>query len=216
MEKMEKIVIQATRRTVTGKKVGALRRAGKLPGVLYGHQTESTPILMELRDASRVLAHASSSQLITVNLDGKEFATLVREKQRDFIKGTLLHVDFQVVSLTEKIRTTVGIELAGSSPAVKDYNGVVVQELDEVEVEALPQDLPEKFVVDISGLTKIGDAVYVRDLSIPSGIEILNEPDEVVVIITGAAPEISEEEVAEEIAEPEVIERGKKEEEIED
>lgn len=216
MEKMEKIVIQATRRTVTGKKVGALRRAGKLPGVLYGHQTESTPILMELRDASRVLAHASSSQLITVNLDGKEFATLVREKQRDFIKGTLLHVDFQVVSLTEKIRTTVGIELAGSSPAVKDYNGVVVQELDEVEVEALPQDLPEKFVVDISGLTKIGDAVYVRDLSIPSGIEILNEPDEVVVIITGAAPEISEEEMAEEIAEPEVIERGKKEEEIED
>lgn len=216
MEKMEKIVIQATRRTVTGKKVGALRRAGKLPGVLYGHQTESTPILMELRDASRVLAHASSSQLITVNLDGKEFATLVREKQRDFIKGTLLHVDFQVVSLTEKIRTTVGIELAGSSPAVKDYNGVVVHELDEVEVEALPQDLPEKFVVDISGLTKIGDAVYVRDLSIPSGIEILNEPDEVVVIVTGAAPEISEEEMAEEIAEPEVIERGKKEEEIED
>lgn len=214
---MEKLVIQATRRSVTGKKVGALRRDGKLPGVLYGYQTESTPILMELREASRVLAHASSSQLITINLDGKEFATLVREKQRDFIKGTLLHVDFQVVSLTEKIRTSVGIELAGTSPAVKDYNGVVVQELDEVEVEALPQDLPDKFVVDISGLTKIGDAVFVRDLSVPSSIQILNEPEEVVVIITGAAPEISEEEVSEEISEPEVIERGKKEEEeIED
>lgn len=214
---MEKLVIQATRRSVTGKKVGALRRDGKLPGVLYGYQIESTPILMELREASRVLAHASSSQLITINLDGKEFATLVREKQRDFIKGTLLHVDFQVVSLTEKIRTSVGIELAGTSPAVKDYNGVVVQELDEVEVEALPQDLPDKFVVDISGLTKIGDAVFVRDLSVPSSIQILNEPEEVVVIITGAAPEISEEEVSEEISEPEVIERGKKEEEeIED
>lgn len=209
---MEKIVIQATRRTVTGKKVGALRRAGKLPGVLYGHQIESTPILMELREASRVLAHASPSQLITVNLDGKEFATLVREKQRDFIKGTLLHVDFQVVSLTEKIRTTVAIELSGTSPAVKDYNGVVVQELDEIEVEALPQDLPDKFVVDISGLTKIGDAIYVRDLNIPAGIEVINEPNEVVVIITGAAPEI-EEETTEEISEPEVIERGKKEEE---
>lgn len=214
---MEKLVIQATRRSVTGKKVGALRRDGKLPGVLYGYQIESTPILMELREASRVLAHASSSQLITINLDGKEFATLVREKQRDFIKGTLLHVDFQVVSLTEKIRTSVGIELSGTSPAVKDYNGVVVQELDEVEVEALPQDLPDKFVVGISGLTKIGDAVFVRDLNVPSSIEILNEPDEVVVIITGAAPEISEEEVTEEISEPEVIERGKKEEEeIED
>ena len=214
---MEKLLIQATRRSVTGKKVGALRRDGKLPGVLYGYQIESTPILMELREASRVLAHASSSQLITINLDGKEFATLVREKQRDFIKGTLLHVDFQVVSLTEKIRTSVGIELSGTSPAVKDYNGVVVQELNEVEVEALPQDLPDKFVVDISGLTKIGDAVFVRDLNVPSSIEIFNEPDEVVVIITGAAPEISEEEVTEEISEPEVIERGKKEEEeIED
>lgn len=215
--KMEKLVIQATRRSVTGKKVGALRRDGKLPGILYGYQIDSTPILMELREASRVLAHASSSQLITINLDGKEFATLVREKQRDFIKGTLLHVDFQVVSLTEKIRTSVGIELSGTSPAVKDFNGVIVQELDEVEVEALPQDLPDKFVVDISGLTKIGDAVFVRDLNVPSGIEILNEPDEVVVIVTGAAPEISEEEISEEISEPEVIERGKKEEEeIED
>ncbi len=214
---MEKIVINATRRTVTGKKVGALRRAGKLPGVLYGYQTESTPILMDLRDSSRVLAHASSSQLITINLDGKEYATLVREKQRDFIKGNFLHVDFQVVSLTEKIRTSVGIELTGTSPAVKDYNGVIVQELDEVEVEALPQDLPEKFTVDISRLTKIGDAIYVRDLNIPSGIDIQNEPDEVVVIVTGAAPEISEEEMIEEISEPEVIERGKKEEEeIED
>ncbi len=214
---MEKIVINATRRTVTGKKVGALRRAGKLPGVLYGYQTESTPILIDLRDASRVLAHASSSQLITINLDGKEYATLVREKQRDFIKGNFLHVDFQVVSLTEKIRTSVGIELTGTSPAVKDYNGVIVQELDEVEVEALPQDLPEKFTVDISRLAKIGDAIYVRDLNIPSGIDIQNEPDEVVVIVTGAAPEISEEEMVEEISEPEVIERGKKEEEeIED
>ncbi|GAP10740.1 ribosomal protein L25, Ctc-form [Bellilinea caldifistulae] len=215
---MEKLVIQATRRSVTGKKVGALRREGKLPGVLYGYQTESTPILMELRDASRVLAHASSSQLITINLDGKEFATLVREKQRDFIKGTLLHVDFQVVSLTEKIRTNVGIELSGTSPAVKDYNGVIVQELDEIEVEALPQELPDKFVVDISGLAKIGDAIFVRDLTVPSSVEILNDPNEVIVIVTGAAPEISEEEeTAEEISEPEVIERGKKEEvDIED
>ncbi|MEW6502901.1 MAG: 50S ribosomal protein L25 [Chloroflexota bacterium] len=210
---MEKLVIQATRRTVTGKKVGALRREGKLPGVLYGYQTESTPILMELRDASRILAHASSSQLITINLDGKEFATLVREKQRDFIKGTLLHVDFQVVSLTEKIRTNVGIELTGISPAVKDYNGVIVQELDEVEVEALPQELPDKFIVDISTLAKIGDAIFVRDLNVPASIEVLNDPNEVIVIVTGAAPEISEEETFEEISEPEVIERGKKEEE---
>ncbi len=210
---MDKLSIEATRRTVIGKKVGALRRAGKLPGVIYGHNFEATPIQMDLHDASLILSHASSSQLIKINLDGKEIPTLVREKQRDFIKGTLLHVDFQAVSLTEKIRTSVSIDLSGVAPAVKDYNGVVVQELDEVEVEALPQDLPEKLVVDISNLARIGDAIHIRDLKVPAGVEILNEPDEVVVIITGAAPEISEEEAAEEISEPEVIERGKKEEE---
>ncbi|MEW6180007.1 MAG: 50S ribosomal protein L25 [Chloroflexota bacterium] len=210
---MDKLSIEATRRTVIGKKVGALRRAGKLPGVIYGHNFEATPIQMDLHDASLILSHASSSQLININLDGKEIPTLVREKQRDFIKGTLLHVDFQAVSLTEKIRTSVSIDLSGVAPAVKDYNGVVVQELDEVEVEALPQDLPENLVVDISNLARIGDAIYIRDLKVPAGVEILNEPDEVVVIITGAAPEISEEEAAEEISEPEVIERGKKEEE---
>ncbi len=118
-----------------------------------------------------------------------------------------------MVSLTEKIRTNVGIELTGISPAVKDYNGVIVQELDEDEVEALPQELPDKFIVDISTLAKIGDAIFVRDLNVPASIEVLNDPNEVIVIVTGAAPEISEEETVEEISEPEVIERGKKEEE---
>ncbi len=213
---MEKVIIEAKRRDVIGKKVGALRRAGHLPGVIYGRQFNPTPILMDLREASRVLTSISQSQLVTINLEGNEHSVLVREKQRDFIRGTLKHVDFQVVSLTEKLRTNVSVEIVGISPAIKNYNGVVVHELDEVEVECLPQNLPEKFVVDVSTLEKIGDAVHVRDLPAFADVEILNDPDEVVVIITGAAPEISEEAAEEPLAEPEVIERGKKEEEIED
>ncbi len=212
---MEKTLIEAERRTVIGKKVGALRREGKLPGVMYGHNVEPTPILMDLHTTSLILASLTQSHIVTINLEGTEHAALVREKQRDYIRGTLKHVDFQVVSLTEKIRTNVSIELVGTSSAIKNYNGVVVTELDQVVVECLPQDLPEKFVVDISKLANIGDSVSVKDLGIPANVEVLNDLTDIVVVITSGAEEVTEEGgVTEEGAsEPEVIERGKKEEE---
>jgi len=213
---MEKVSIDATRRKVTGKQVGNLRRSGKLPGVMYGHNFEPTPIEMDFRDASRILHTATQSQIVTLVLDGKEYATLVRERQKNYIRNEFTHIDFQVVSLTEKIRTRVSIELVGVAPAVKDFNGVVVHEMDEVEVQGLPQDLPEKFTVDISGLTNIGQSITLTALLVSDKIEILHDLNDVVVVITGGAAEIVEE-VAEEVAaEPEVIERGKKEEEIED
>lgn len=212
---MEKVVLNATLRPVTGKKVGALRREGKLPAVLYGHNFKATPILLDLHDTTMKLAPLTSSQMITINLDGKEHAALIREKQRDFIRNRLIHLDFQVVSLTEKIKTAVSIVLEGTSPAVKDFNGVVVTGLGELEVEAFPQDLPGRILVDISKLTEIGQAIHVRDLEIPEKVAVLTGPDEMVVHITAGAKE--EEEVVEEggPAEPEVIEKGKKEEEEE-
>ena len=213
---MEKVFLEASRRSVTGKQVGALRREGKLPGVMYGHNFEATPIQLDLRQASKVLHDVTQSQIITVILDSKENAVLVRERQKDYIRNELLHVDFQVVSLTEKIRTRVSIELSGVSPAVKDYNGVVVTEMDEIEVEGLPGDLPEKIVVDISQLTNLGQSITVSDLNVSENVEILHDPADVVVVITGWAAEISAEEEAEVLAEPEVIERGKKEEEVEE
>jgi large subunit ribosomal protein L25 len=208
---MEKTIIEATRRTVIGKKVGALRREGKLPGVIYGHNVEPTPILMDLREASRTLASLSQSHIVTIVLEGAEHAALVREKQKDYILNILKHVDFQVVSLSEKIRTMVTVDIVGTSPAVKNFNGVVVTEISEVEVEALPQNLPERFVVDISKLENIGDAIYIKDLEVPENVELLKEASDVIVVITGGAEEITEEE-EETAAEPEVIERGKKEE----
>ena len=213
MDRMEKLVINATRRTVIGKQVKALRRGGKLPGVIYGHHIEATPITMDLRDATRILAELTASSIVTINLDGVQNAALVREKQRDFIKGTLRHVDFQAVSLTEKIRANVGVVLTGLSPAVKDYNGVVVAGLDEIEVEAFPQDLPERIVVDVSVLAKIGDGLYVRDLNFAAGVEVLDDADEMVVRVTAAAEEEAPAPVEGSTEEPEVIEKGKKEEE---
>ncbi len=214
MERMEKVILHASHRQVTGKQVNALRRSGQLPGVMYGHNIDSTAISMDLHDATLLLNTLTGSSLVTIELDGKEHAALVREKQRDYIKGTLKHVDFQVVSLTEKIRTRVGIELVGSSPAVKDFNGVVVTSLDHLEVECLPQYLPERILVDIGKLAKIGDGIFVRDIQVPEQVEVLDEPDEMLVIVTA---QIAEEEVVAPVEaveeEPELIEKGKKEEE---
>ncbi|NPV86064.1 MAG: 50S ribosomal protein L25 [Anaerolineae bacterium] len=214
---MEKVVLHATRRSVKGKQVGTLRRQGQLPAVIYGrHIDQPIAVMLDLHSTAKALQHLSSSTLVTVDLDGKEYPTLVREKQRNFITGKLLHVDFQAVSLSEKLRTMVGVELVGVAPAVKDFNGVLVSGINQVEVEALPQDLPERFVVDISVLKSIGDSIFVRDLAVPDKVQILSDPDEMIAVVTAAGAEEVVEEVEGAMAEPEVIEKGKKEEEVED
>ncbi|GAP06583.1 ribosomal protein L25, Ctc-form [Anaerolinea thermolimosa] len=211
---MERIVLEAKKRT-DKRNAKALRREGLLPAVMYGRHFPSTPIVLNAHDASLKLMGLSTSTIINIDLEGETHAALVRERQRDFIKNSLLHVDFQVVSLTEKIRTLVGLHFDGVSTAVKDYNGVLVTNLNEVEVEALPQDLPERIHVDLSVLNHIGDQIQVKDLVVPSGVEILTDPDEVVVVVS-ATQEEAEEMALPESAEPEVIERGKKVEEEEE
>lgn len=219
---MDRINLKAIKRNITGKKVKRLRNEGKLPAVIYGYNIEATPIALDLRDATSVLNNLSVSTIINIELDGKEHSALVREKQRDYIKGSLIHVDFQAVSLTEKIRTNVIIELIGDSPAVKESNALIVKGIDEVEVESLPKDLPERITVDISILKKIGDAIYLKDLPIPANVEFLTDPEELVAVTSAVKEEVEEVEeeveeieLEEELEEPEVIEHGKKEEEQE-
>ena len=198
-----------------GRVVGALppSREGKLPGVIYGKKFDPIPIVLDLHDASRILAGLSASHLVVVEVDGVPHTSLVREKQRNPITGGLLHVDFQQVSMTEKLRTVVPLEIEGESPAVKNYNGVLVTGQEEIEVEALPGDLPSQILVDISGLEEIGDSLHVRDLVIPDKVRVLSDPDDLIVLVTAPAVEVEAVEAAAEFAEPEVIEKGKKEEE---
>ncbi|MEW6287849.1 MAG: 50S ribosomal protein L25 [Chloroflexota bacterium] len=217
---MEKVVLKATKRDVTGKQVKALRREGKLPAVIYGRHTEPVNIVLDAHTASLALAKASSSTLVTVDVDGKEYPVLVREKQRDFIKNRLLHVDFLAVSLTEKLRATVSLNFVGVSPAVKDFNAVFVHNLEQFHVECLPADLPERIDIDISMLKRVGDAIRVGDVVLSEKIRVLENPDTVVCV--ASAPKVEEaaaagaEAGAPTATEPELaVERGKKEEEEE-
>jgi large subunit ribosomal protein L25 len=211
---MEKVVIEAQSRQVIGKQVRALRRQGLLPAVIYGSHIAPIPVSLNFHDASLLLPKVSSSQLVEVNVNGQKYTTLVRERQRHPVTGDLLHVDFQAVSLTEKLRVNVGLQFVGEAPAVKMYNAVIVTSLEELDVECLPGDLPNHLEIDLSALEQIGDAIYVRDVPRPPRVEVLTDPDEIVVVAT--APEGEEELPAEALAgpaEPEVIEKGKKEEE---
>ena len=216
---MAKVVIDATRRDVVGKQVKALRREGKLPAVIYGRHTDPINVNLDARTAAQALAKLTSSSIVTLNVDGVEYPALEREKQRNFIKNTLLHVDFLAVSMTEKLRTNVNVHFIGVSGAVKDFNAVMVHNLEQLEVECLPTDLPERIDVDISSLAKPGEGIRVRDVKIADNVRILNDPDTMVAVATFAKVEeevaaVPGAEGAAAAAEPELAaERGKKEEE---
>ena len=220
---MEKVVLEATKRDVVGKQVKALRREGKLPAVIYGRHTDPINVNLEAHTASMALAKLTSSSLVMIKVDGTEHLALVREKQRDYIKNRLLHVDFLAVSLTEKLRTEVAVHFIGVSPAVKDFNAVLVHNLEEIEVECLPGDLPERIDVDISVLNKPGEGIRLKDVHVSHKVRLLGDPETMVAVATFAK-------VEEEVAvpgvegaavaatptstEPELsVERGKKEEE---
>jgi len=216
---MESTEIKATRREIIGKQVRAMRRDGKLPGVIYGRHLEPILITMDLRDTSKSLSGLAPSALVTVDVEGDLHLTLIREKQRNKISGKLIHIDFMAVSMAETLRTNVYLDLIGVAPAIKEYDGIIVTGVEELQVECLPQDLPERIEVDISVLTEIGSVIHVSDLQISDKVKILDDPDTLIVLIT--APEKEEEPVVVEeeavaTGEPEVIEKGKKEEEVEE
>jgi large subunit ribosomal protein L25 len=220
---MEKVVLKATKRSVVGKQVKAMRREGQLPAVIYGRHNDPINIALDAHSASLTLGRLSSSSLVTIDVDGAEYSALVREKQRDYIKNRLLHVDFLAVSQDEELTATVSLHFIGVSIAVKDYNAVLVHNLEELEVECLPADLPERIDVDISVLSRIGDGIRVRDVVVSDKVRILENPDTMVAVAT--APKVEEEVAAipgAEVvtpteAEPELsVERGKKEEEGEE
>ena len=211
---MEEVLLQVSKRDVVGKQVKTLRRDGLLPAIVYGRGISTIPISINSREANKILSAITSSNLVVIDIDGDKHTTLVREKQRDPVTGEVLHMDFYEVSMTEKLRTNVGLEFQGESPAVKELMGVLVTVMESLEVECLPQDLPNQIVADLSTLEEIGDSLYVRDISLPPNIELISDIDGLVVVISPPAveeiEEVEEVEITDE--EPEVIERGKEEE----
>jgi large subunit ribosomal protein L25 len=199
-----------------------LRRAGWLPAALNRIGGGTAPIKLDAHSFERMLSHQSGEHvLVTLDVDGQSVLALLREVQHDAVDGHSLHADFGEVSLTQRIRVTIAIRLTGDPEGVRTEGGILEQTLREVEVECLPTDLVEHFTVDVSAL-KLGQAVAVRDLKLGSQYTVLTNGDVAVATVVAAAaeevaaPAEGEAAAAEAGAEPEVIGKGKKEEEGEE
>lgn len=216
---MEQIELSVAPRTIKGKEVSGLRRSGVVPAVLYGRHTAPVSLQANGRELMRVLMKAGSSRLVTLNVEGEAAPrmALVREVQREPIRGDLWHVDFYGVSMTEKITLSIPVRFDGVSPAAALNEGVLTYGNDSVEIECLPGDLIDSLVVDLTRLVKVGDAVHVSDLQVPETVKVLSNPEDLVVRVTRLAAEEAADVVAAVTStEPEVIKKGKTEEEGEE
>jgi len=181
----EKITLKVEKREILGKKVKKLRREGILPASIYGKNVKSLAVQLYLKDFLPVYKKVGETGIIELNLVGEEKPrhVLIHNVQMDPVSDKPLHVDFRQVLLTERITASIPVELVGESPAVAQKLGVLIQTLSEVEVEALPTDLPEQFTVDISGLKEVDQAITVGDLKPPAGVKILTSEKEILVKI---------------------------------
>lgn len=174
---MTKITLKSEKRELFGRKVSRLRKSGLIPANVFGKKIESQAISVDAKEFADVFKKAGETQLIDLN--GK--SVLVSNLQKDPISNLVIHVDFRQVDLTEKIEAKVPVILEGESPAEKQNLGTVVQQIDEIEVEALPADLPEKVIVDISVLAEVDQAIYVKDLKVDKNVEIKTDLESIVV-----------------------------------
>ena len=191
---MATIDLSARPRTVLGKKVKRLRREGIVPANIYGHNVTSTAIEAPHLELRRVIRSAGHTGLVRINLDGERAprTTVIRSIQRKFTTGDVIHVDFQEVSLTEKMTVRVPVMLIGTAP-VSDLGGLVVQILDHVEVECLPGDIPSHFEADISGMIEMTSQVQARDLPLPENVTLLSDDTLLIASVTIETQEEEEE-----------------------
>ena len=184
---MNKPLLEAEARKLTGRKVKTLRAAGLLPANIYGKKIDSLAVQVKLSDFKKIYEEVGETGLVTLKVQGakgkaQDRAVLVSNVQVHPVSDIPVHVDFRQVDLKEKVTAEVPVELTGEAPAEKGGIGTAVQYFDEIEVEALPLDLPEKFEIDISTLAEVDQAVFVKDLKYDKDkVAVKNDPEEIIV-----------------------------------
>ncbi len=190
----EKYSLNAENREITGRKVKDLRADGKLPAVIYGGKDKPQSITMSAKEFNKIFDEAGSSSIIELIIDGNKTNVIAQEPQYNPVNGEMIHIDLIRVRMDEKIKTEIPLEFIGESPAVADQDGTLVTPHDNIEVECLPGDLVSEIEINIGSLKTFDDQIKVSDITPPSGIQILTDPEEVIALVE--APR-SEEELAE-------------------
>jgi len=183
---MTKYTLQAQKRELFGKKLKRLRKLGILPANLFGKTTDSTAVQLKLQEFDRLYKLAGETSVIYVKIENeeKERPVLISNLHYDPISGRKLHVDLHQVNLKEKVTANVPVEIIGESQLVKDGIAILNQSISEIEVEALPTDIPENITFDISTLKEFGDLLKVSDAKVPVSVEIKTDLEQVVVSLS--------------------------------
>lgn len=204
---MEALAQKVERRTVLGKKVSTLRRAGVTPANVYGHGVDSIALQVDTAELEKLLSIAGGTRMITLKNPSfrRERRVLVKSVQRDAITRKLLHVDFYQVSMTDKIKVKLPLIFEGEAPALKRRELVVLETLSSIEVECLPGDIPENIIIDMTNLAEAGDHVLVSQLALSEKVTLLSSADDVVARVdhakTAELEEAEEAKAGEEAAE---------------
>ncbi len=190
----KQVKLKAETREAVGRSAARkLKAQGRIPAVVYGGKNKPQPLQVSARDVSNMLKHASGENiLVELEIDGEKGnrMALLQEVQHSPLGGDILHVDFHAISMDEKIHADIPVEGSGTPNGVKNFGGLLEQNLRSLAVECLPKDLPDKIAVDVSNLN-IGDAIHVRDLQLPDGVVAKVQPD--LTVFSVLAPVVEEE-----------------------
>ena len=197
MAKRHSLAVEA--RTLFGNKVKQLRRDGFIPANIYGHNVESTAVSVDGREFMSTFRMAGETGLVDLKISSESAArpVLIHSMLKDPVTGAILHVDFYQVNLKEKLTAAVPLHFTGESPLVKTKEGILLELMQEVEVESLPTDIPSSIEVDTSSIVELDGGIFVRDLPLPTGVEMQTDGDEMVCKVAPAQMEEEPEEVAE-------------------
>ena len=192
---MEKIVLNANKRDIYGKKLPSLRSEGKTPAIIYGNKKDNLAITLDSKEFSNAFSKAGYSAIMDLKIEGEDSPVnvLIYDVDIDPLTSQPRHADFYRVNMNEKIRTEVPLHFVGESPAVFQQEGSLFKNIEEIEVETLPANLPPHIEVDISGLDDFSKSIHVSDLKIPDGVELLVDAEQ---LVCKAEPPRSEEEMA--------------------
>ena len=200
-------VLAATSRTETGKSVARLRKAGRLPAVVFGHGIASIPVSLDGHEFDHVRRTAHSNTIFELKIDGKDVhRVLIHGVQVDPRNRQLLHVDLFELKSGEEVTVEIILHTTGESYAVARLGGTLLHNIDRIKVRALPENLPDSIEFSIEELDDFEKSIHLRDLPMPAGVTLLSDPDEVVAKV--AAPHVIEEPVVAEVAEEAVEEEA--------
>lgn len=183
--------LEAQPRTKTGKGLAALRAGGALPAVVYGPKHDAQAIALDARAFAKVFRDAGESSIISITGLGEEFDVLIHDVDEDPTTGAIRHADFYAIEKGKTLELAVPLEFIGEAPAIK-LGAVITKVLHEVEIEALPRNLPQHIEVDLSHLANLDDQLHVRDLVVPEGVTIKNDPEDVVAVASEVKEEVEE------------------------